>query len=91
MTRLAELRYKEVVNICDGQCMGCVYDAEIDMLTGRICSLIIPGPRKFFGLFGRGDDYIVPWGAVRRIGDEVILVECPSPARCPRRKRGEEC
>ena len=44
--RLCELREKEVINICDGEKLGNVCDLDFDVKTGRICSLIIPGPQK---------------------------------------------
>lgn len=42
MERFCEFKKKEVINICDGMKVGYVYDLEIDIRTGRICSIIIP-------------------------------------------------
>ena len=64
---------------------GYVCDAEIDDGEGRIVSLITPGKSKFFGLFGREDDYILPWKCIVRMGPDIILVE--NAAEQPRRKR----
>lgn len=74
--RFSELRCKEVINICDGCRLGYVGDIEIDMRTSCITALIVPGAAKFFGLFGREDDYIIPWEAVKRTGEDIILIEC---------------
>jgi YlmC/YmxH family sporulation protein len=83
--RIADLRCKEVVNICDGFRMGFVCDVIMDVLSGQIHALVVPGPCKFFGLFGHEDDYIIPWDAIRKIGDDIILIEVPGEH--PREKR----
>ena len=50
---------------------------------------MVPGPCRFLGLFGRDSDYIIPWGCIRRIGEDIILVEGPIPGwRVLRKKRG---
>ena len=66
LMRVCELREKEVINVCD---------VDFDVKTGRICSLIIPGPCKVFGILGRDHEYIIPYECVKRIGTDVILVE----------------
>ena len=50
--RICELREKEVVNVCDGERLGNICDVDFEERTGRICSLIIPGPCKVFGIIG---------------------------------------
>lgn len=70
----SELRYKEVIDIHSGMRLGYVYDAEYDDGEGRIVSLITPGRAKLFGLFGREDDYVLPWACIERVGRDIILV-----------------
>ena len=61
----------------------------IDTDTGRVTAIMVPGPCRFLGLFGRDSDYIIPWGCIRRIGEDIILVEGPIPGwRVLRKKRG---
>lgn len=89
INRLSELRCKEVINLCDGCRIGYVTDAEIDTGNGRVVSLILPGPCRFFGLFGRDSDYVIPWECIRRIGEDIILVEVElTQVRKGRKKRG---
>lgn len=89
LNRLQELRCKEVVNICDGARLGFVTDLVVDADTGRVVSLVVPGPCRKFGLLGREDDYLIPWGCIKRIGDEIILVDIvPEQVRVPRPKKG---
>lgn len=73
--RLGELRYKEVINICTGHRLGFVYDADFDMSSGKLLALIVPGAYRFFGLFGREEDYIIPFENISRVGDDIILAE----------------
>ncbi len=74
-TRIAELRYKEVISVEDGARYGYVGDMEVDLESGQVKALVVPGRRRFFGLFGREEDKIIPWTAVRRFGEDIILVE----------------
>ncbi len=77
--RICELREKEVVNVCDGERLGNICDVDFEERTGRICSLIIPGPCKVFGIIGRDSEYIIPYECVKRIGADVVLVEVEAP------------
>ena len=86
-TRVTELRCKEVINITDGQRLGFVSDVEVQLPEGKVLALVVPGPCRFFGLFGRKDDFVIPWNCIRRIGSDIILVELePDNCRVPRPK-----
>ena len=74
-TRIAELRYKEVISVEDGARYGYVGDMEVDLDTGQVRALVVPGRRRFFGRFGREGDKVIPWTAVKRFGEDIILVE----------------
>lgn len=86
-TRVGELRCKEVINVTDGSRYGFVGDAEVDLETGQIRSLIVPGRLRLFGLLGREAERVFPWSAVRRFGEDIILVEEDAPHLPPRRGR----
>ena len=86
--RMAMLRYKEIINLCTGHRLGYVGDVEMDLAGGKILSLIVPGRLRFFGLFGREEDYVIPFDCVSRFGDDIILAEVQGDYRrekCPRR------
>lgn len=74
-TRIAELRYKEVISVADGTRYGYVGDMEVDLESGQVQALVVPGRRRFFGLLGREEDKVIPWSAVKRFGEDIILVE----------------
>ena len=73
--RLCELEDKEVINVTDGRSLGCVMDLEFDPKCGQIEALIVPGPGKCFGLFGREFELVIPWKCICRIGPDTVLVE----------------
>lgn len=85
--RIAELRYKEIINVADGHRLGFVSDVEIDIGTGRVSALIVPGPCRFFGLFGREEDYVLPFDCISRIGQDIILIENSGEYRRGKRDR----
>ena len=86
--RFSEIRNKEVIHVCEGSRLGYVSDCCIELETGRVTAVVIPGPCRFLGLFGREDDYVIPWPCIKRIGDDLILVDGPlSELRTPRKKR----
>ena len=72
--RFSEIRNKEVIHVCEGSRLGYVSDCCIELETGRVTAVVIPGPCRFLGLFGRDSDYVVPWCCIRRIGEDIILV-----------------
>ncbi len=69
-----DLKSKEVINISDGARYGFVADVELDMETGQLMSIVIPGGYKFFGMLGRENDIVIPWENIEKIGDDIILV-----------------
>ena len=38
-------------------------------------ALIVYGRPRLFGLFGKSDDYYIPWEKIRLIGEDAILVD----------------
>lgn len=73
--RFGQLRLKEVIGIEDGSRFGYVGDLELDPDSGQVRTLIIPGRLRLFGLLGREADILIPWEAVRRLGEDTILVD----------------
>lgn len=71
----SDLRYKEVIDVHSGDRLGYVCDAEYDDEQGQLTSIITPGRTKFFGLFGREDDSVIPWIDIVHIGRDIIMVD----------------
>lgn len=72
---LCELQSKDVINVGTARCLGHVMDLEIDECKGCICTLIVPSPGKFCGMFFHEYEYWIPWRCVLRIGKDMILVD----------------
>lgn len=88
-SRLTDLRYKEVIDVADGSRYGYVGDVEIDWTDGKVRALVVPGRLRLLGLLGREEDVVVPFEAVRRFGEDIILVDAAKGlARRDRRGRG---
>lgn len=77
--RISDFRDKQVVCVCSGCALGPVCDVEVDTTNGRLISIIVFGRCRFFGLFGRGEDIIIPWCEIKVIGPDTILVGTQPP------------
>jgi len=74
MLKISEFQTKDVVNVADGRKLGTVCDLEIDLKNGRVDAIVCPGQGKFFGLISGGQDIVIPWRNIVKIGSDVILV-----------------
>ena len=76
MLNTDEIRNKEVINIFDGKSLGYVCDIEINLQSGTIDGIVLPGSRGIFNLFGKGEeDIVIKWSDVKTVGEDVILVD----------------
>lgn len=73
--RFCEFQEKEVININNCRCLGCVRDLDIDEKDGCIIAIIILGPGKWCGCFGREFEFCIPWCKIVKIGPDIILVD----------------
>ncbi len=70
-----ELRAKEVINVSDGARLGYVSDAVIDLKDGKLISIVVPGAYRLMGFLGKEDDLIIKWENIKKIGDDVIIID----------------
>lgn len=77
---VSDLKLKEVINVMDGKRLGTITDIEIDVESGKLTAIVVPGTGKFLGLFGRNEDIVIPWEKINKIGFDVILVEAAAVA-----------
>lgn len=75
MVKTSDLREREVVNVRDGSRLGMISDIEVNLETGVVESVVVPGPGKILGLFGRNQDIVIRWSEIVKIGTHVILVD----------------
>lgn len=85
--RFTELQCKEVICVSDGRRLGFIADVKVEVPEGEIVAIIVPGPCRFLGMFGRKDDFVIPWNCICRIGPDIVLVDVkPNDCRVPRNK-----
>ncbi|MDO4548657.1 MAG: YlmC/YmxH family sporulation protein [Clostridia bacterium] len=76
----SELKRKDVINILDGKRLGKPIDIIFDE-KACIESIVTPAPCTVLGLFSRDrEGIVIPYCRIRRIGDDVILVEVDAGA-----------
>lgn len=75
MNSISEFRRKEIINIRDGRRYGYAVDVTVDLNSGRLTALVVPGRPRFFGLFGHEKDLVIGWEFIHHIGEDIILVD----------------
>lgn len=70
-----ELKTKEVINVSDGARLGFVSDVEIDLESGRLTALVVPGAYRLMGFLGKEDDIVIKWENIKKIGDDIIIID----------------
>ena len=94
----AELREKDVVNLCNGKRLGYICDFLIDTECGKIKAIFVSD--NFFGFNAQKKSLKIPWEKITCIGEDTILVDigpsrdskpnecewCPPPPPPPKKK-----
>ena len=70
----ADLREKEIINLCDGMRLGYAEDFEFDLHDGRIMALLLIDRRGMMN-WGKCDTLHIPWEKIECIGEDTILVK----------------
>ncbi|CCZ56404.1 sporulation protein YlmC/YmxH family [Clostridium sp. CAG:1219] len=75
MARGIDFKQKEVVSLNEGKILGFVVDVQADFITGEINSIIVAKTGKIFGNIMGKNNLTIPWEKIKKIGEDVILVE----------------
>lgn len=77
--RLSDLGDKEIVNLANGSRHGQLANAELlfDEHQGFIKAILVPDYRGKAGFFASKDYLQLPWNAIRKIGEDIIIFEAP--------------
>ncbi len=84
---LEELRWKEVIGADNGVRYGFVSDVVIDLSSGRVKALVVPGPARWFALLGGREPRLIRWEDIRHIGSDIILTSRAPEGRAGGAKR----
>ena len=71
----SDLKQKDVINLCDGRRLGRPIDL---VLNAGACAeaIVVPGSGGLLRCLRPSQEgCVIPWNRIRRIGDDVILVE----------------
>ncbi len=85
--RIADLQCKEVVNLCDGCRLGYVADVVVDICTGKLIAIVVPGKTGLLGLISKDEECVIPWDSIEKIGDDIILVKYTRQSQPTRQRR----
>ena len=77
LCKASELKKREVINVCDGKRLGNITDFEIMVPEGRIEAIVVPGTLSLGSFFKSSPPIVIPWSNIRKIGEDVIIVELP--------------
>ena len=86
LARIGDLRNRDVISVRDGVRIGLVGDIEIDTASAQLAAVIVYGRPRLFGLLGHEEDCVIPWGDIRMLGEDAVLVD-HAPQKRPA-KRG---
>lgn len=75
--RLNDMGYKEIVDLASGSRYGDFADAELlfDENLGTIKAILVPESQGRMAFMNNQDWISIPWSAVRKIGEDIIIVE----------------
>ncbi|ADY56528.1 sporulation protein, YlmC/YmxH family [Syntrophobotulus glycolicus DSM 8271] len=83
---LSELAEKEIVNLHDGAKLGTMGESDIRINDQGGIEAIIVSPRANHVWFlaknsnRENENIVIPWQAVKKIGNEVIIVDIDIPS-----------
>jgi YlmC/YmxH family sporulation protein len=86
-------REKAVINSCDGRIIGHVAEVIFDVCDGKITAIVVRGECSAFS-FKKGEDIVIPWCKIEKIGEDVIIVDGGDFCSCDkpdRKKRRDDC
>lgn len=72
--KISDLQDKTIINIKDGKNIGKITDLEIDEF-GSIINFYAMNKRHLFNLFTSSTEFIFTIKNIKKIGEDVILVE----------------
>ena len=73
MFAISSLRSMEIIDINTGAKLGYIKDLKVNCEDYKIEAITIPTQKT--GWFSKGEDLEIPWGRIKKIGIDVMLVD----------------
>ncbi|MBW9152787.1 YlmC/YmxH family sporulation protein [Clostridium estertheticum] len=73
MFAINNLRQMEIIDINSGSKMGYIKDLKVDCDDYKIISILMPTQKSSW--FNKNNSIEIPWGKVKKVGVDVILVD----------------
>lgn len=61
--------------MCNCKRLGCVTDVLVNICSGCVEAIVIPGPGRVCGILGYDAEFVIPFSCIKKIGSDMILVE----------------
>lgn len=61
--------------MCNCKRLGCVTDVLVNICSGSVEAIVIPGPGRVCGILGYDAEFVIPFSCIKKIGSDMILVE----------------
>ncbi len=74
--RLSDMQKKDIILLKDGKKLGKIIDAEIEINTGVLKKLLVE-KKSIKSLFTSEGDMLIAFNQIKKIGEDVILVDTP--------------
>lgn len=69
-----DLAKKEVINMPDGKCLGKITDLTLSFPSGILVGITVPAKKSILNCFGLGARLYIERYKIKKIGNDVILV-----------------
>ena len=73
--RLSDLQNKDIIDINDGKKIGNIIDVKLDSSTGHVIGIVLETKTFMTKFMAGGNETEIVWGQIKKIGEDVILVE----------------
>ena len=74
--KLSDMQKKDIIFLKDGKKLGKIIDAEIEVNTGILKNLLVER-KSIRSLFTSEGDMLISFNQIKKIGEDVILVDTP--------------
>lgn len=73
--KLSELQRKNIVELSTGKIVGKIIDVDFNIDDGKLKGFVIERSKYLKNIFSGDTDIIIKYEEIKKIGEDVILVE----------------